>query len=95
MSSLKYPEKKLLETILGMSGGYVLNFTNREFSSFFSDYNINIDHPKYHEPYGSSKANRMGSFWEQESVATVGNILDGLLALTDKKNINMRNQKKV
>lgn len=81
MSSLSFAEKKVLEELLGMSGGYVLDFTNSEFSSFFKDYKINIDHPKYHQPYGSSKARRMRSFWEQKSDSMVGDVLEGMLPL--------------
>jgi len=93
MSSLSFPEKKLLESLLGMGGGYVLDFRDREFSSFFRDYKINIDHPKYHEPYGSSKAKRLRSFWEKESDEVVGSVLAGLFQMIDAEKINSKHRK--
>lgn len=43
MAILSFQEKQLIERVFGMSGGYVLNFTNREFEEFMKDvvsYNI-------------------------------------------------------
>ena len=76
-----------MEDLLGMGGGYVLDLTNREFSSFFNDYKINIDHQKYHQPEGSSKARRMRSFWGQATDPVVGNVLEGLLVLIEDGSI--------
>ena len=93
MSSLKFPEKKLLEDLLNMGGGYVLDFTDRDFSTFFKDFSIDIDADKYHQPYGSSKAKRMRSFWEQEPDNTVGSVLEGILMLAEQSEIKPQHQK--
>lgn len=76
MSDLTVIEKRKLERALGMSSGYVLNFSNRTFSEFFLDsVGINIYDDKYN--YGSgSKANRMRAFWDKESNYLVGKVLE-------------------
>ena len=67
MSDLTSIEKRKLERTLGMSGGYVLNFSNKTFDEFFSD-NIKIDiYDEKYENGSGSKANRMRAFWEKES----------------------------
>jgi len=78
MSDLTAIEKRKLERTLGMSSGYVLDFSNRTFSEFFLDgFWVNIYDTKY--DYGSgSKANRMRAFWEREGNYLVGKAL-GLL----------------
>lgn len=64
-----------------MSTGYVLDFSNRTFSNFFLDsVKINIDDDKY-QSSGSSKANRLRSFWDQEPDLIVGKALKDLLAI--------------
>ena len=87
MSSLTFPEKKILENLLKMESGYVLDFTDRDFSTFFKDFNINIDADKYHVPYGSSKAKRLRSFWENESDTVVGKVLEGMYQMADQSEI--------
>ena len=37
MAQLSFAEKQLIETVFGMSGGYVLDFSNREFEEFMKD----------------------------------------------------------
>jgi len=76
VSDLTVIEKRKLERVLGMSSGYVLNFSNRTFSEFFLDsVGINIYDDKYN--YGSgSKANRMRAFWDKESNYFVGKVLE-------------------
>jgi hypothetical protein len=81
MADLNYLERKLLEGLLGMGGGYVLDFTDMTYAAFFRDFRINIDHAKYHIN-GTSKAKRMRAFWEVESNAVVGRVLKGLLDYT-------------
>ncbi len=81
MSTVTHLEKRKLEELLGMSGGYVLDFTNRSFTDFFRDtVAINIDSPKYAKDSGS-KANRLRAFWELESNSMAGKILEGLLQI--------------
>jgi hypothetical protein len=76
MSDLSAIEKRKLERVLQMGGGYVLNFSNRTFAEFFSDeLGIDIYSDKY--DYGSgSKANRMRAFWDLESNYVVGKALE-------------------
>lgn len=78
MSDLTAIEKRKLERALRMSNGYVLNFSNRTFADFFSCFDIDIYHNKYERESGS-KANRMRSFWEQESNYLVAKVLSLLL----------------
>ncbi len=79
MSSLTTLEKRYFEDLLGMSGGYVLDFSNSTFSAFFREcLNIDIYSSKY-ENYGDSKAKRMRSFWETEPDIKVGKALNDLL----------------
>lgn len=67
MSSLQYTERNLLEKILGMKTGYVSDFSDRTFQEFVLE-QIGID--ILTEPYeenGTSKANRLRTFWKKES----------------------------
>ncbi len=63
MSDLTSIEKRVLERELGMSDGYVLNFTDQSFADFFQDFGVEINNPKY-SANGTSKAKRMRSFWQ-------------------------------
>ena len=76
MSSLTSSEKLILENILSMGGGYVLDFSNPTFADFFS--NVNIDDEKYCVN-GTSKANRLRAFWSIEDDRLVGFTLNQLL----------------
>ncbi len=63
MAHLTSIEKGILEKLLQMGGGYVLDFSDRTMGEFFrDDLGIDIYDMKY--AYGSgSKANRMRGFW--------------------------------
>jgi hypothetical protein len=75
VSNLTAMEKRKLERALGMSSGYVLNFSNRTFAEFFLDsVCLDIYDAKYDYASGS-KANRMRAFWNKESNYTVGKLL--------------------
>ena len=78
MSSLTTADKRYLETILDMGGGYVLHFTNATFGEFFNRYNVDIRGEKY-QTNGTSKANRMRAFWETEPDNVVWPVLSELL----------------
>lgn len=78
MSSLTDIDKRYLEKILGMQSGYVLDYTDPKFGEFFNRYHINIHGSKY-QGYGTSKAKKMRSFWEQESDDLVGSVLSEML----------------
>ena len=81
MSSLTHLEKRTLETMLGMGGGYVLDFSDRTFSEFFREVvRIEIYDDKY-ASHGTSKAKRLRSFWEKEPDVLVGKALKEALAV--------------
>jgi hypothetical protein len=64
MANLDTNEKQVLEKLLQMSGGGVLNFTNRTIQEFFiDDIGIDIYDDKYNYASGS-KANRVRGFWQ-------------------------------
>jgi len=79
MANLKFNQKQLFEKLFDR-GGYVLNFTDRTFSEFFQDFDVNIDTKKYHI-YGTSKMKRLRAFWEIEGNKVVGSVLQALLEL--------------
>jgi len=79
MSNLTSSEKLIIENLLDMGGGYVLDFSNSTFSDFFKSINnINIDDEKYCKN-GTSKANRLRSFISIEDDRVVGFALNQLL----------------
>jgi hypothetical protein len=79
MADLNSRDRRKLERLFDMGGGYVLNFSNRTFSEFFLEFvGKDIDHARY-EARGTSKANRLRSFWEQESNALVAKCIHELI----------------
>lgn len=79
MSSLTATEKRVLEQVLGMGGGYVLVFSNRTFSEFILEtIGIEIYTEKYGQS-GGSKANHLRAFWKVEPDHVVARLLDALL----------------
>ena len=79
MAKLKTTEKRYFENLFDMDGGYVLDFTNQEFSELIIDtVNINIYNRKY-EYIGNSKAKRLRAFWELENDLIVGKVLNEML----------------
>lgn len=78
MSTLTSIEKLYLEKLLDMSGGYVMNFTDRTFGEFFDQHNINIHERKY-QTQGTSKANKLRTFWALESDQVVRTVMSDML----------------
>lgn len=79
MSDLTSIEKIMLERLLDMESGYVLEFTNRTFQEFIlENSNIDIYDEKYNYRSGS-KANRLRGFWKEESNPIVGELTGSLL----------------
>lgn len=75
MSTFSIAERHKLEKFLGMSAGYVLNFSDATFGAFvFEAVGINIHDDKYTQK-GVSKAKKLRAFWELESDNTVGMLL--------------------
>lgn len=72
MAKLTTSEKQVLEKLFQMSGGYVLNFSDRTMREFFRD-DLQIDIYDKKFDYGSgSKANRLRGFWLTADDKTVG-----------------------
>lgn len=79
MSDLTTQEKRKLERLLGMGGGYVLDFSNRTFDEFvIESTRRSIYDAKYNHGSGS-KANQLRGFWNEESNGVVAKLLGGLL----------------
>ena len=78
MSSLTGADKLILEKILGMGSGCVLDFSDARFGQFFSSYNVDI-HDSQYQTYGPSKAKKMRAFWEKEPDELVERVLSALL----------------
>jgi hypothetical protein len=79
MSSLSNLEKRHFEKLLGMSSGYVLDFTNRTFAEFVVDsVGLNIFDSRF--DFGSgSKANRLRKLWQTEDDAVVAKLMTDVL----------------
>jgi hypothetical protein len=74
-------EKRKFENLLGMSSGYVLDFSNRTFDEFVLDsIGRSIYDPRY--SYGSgSKANQLRGLWKVEENFIVAKLMGDLLDL--------------
>lgn len=80
MQTFSYSDKVIIERFLGMSSGYVLNFSDRTFEEFIgSVLGINIHSEKYRAK-GTSKANKLRTLFEIEQPNRVSTLL---LALVD------------
>jgi uncharacterized protein (TIGR02391 family) len=72
MSDLTTADKQYLENALRMSDGYVLNFSDKTFKEFFqNDLHVDIYDDKY-AINGTSKANRLRTFFQLENNQLVG-----------------------
>lgn len=79
MSDLSSIERRKLERLFGMESGYVLNFSDRTFGEFFDEHTRrDIDQEQYHKR-GSSKANRLRTFWAIEPNHLVGKVIGALI----------------
>lgn len=93
MSSLTYVEKRKLEALLGMNTGYVLDFSNRTFDEFvIESTGLSIFEEKYNHESGS-KANRLRSFWTQESDEIVAKLLADLMQCYSLETASLEDQK--
>jgi hypothetical protein len=74
---------RFLDELFEMTGGYVLDFTDRTFAEFFhDDLSIDIEDQKYHRN-GSSKGKRLRTFLQTENEPTVAKILRALWEYRD------------
>ena len=78
MCDLTFLEKKDLEKLFDMGGGYVLDFTDRTFQEFVADTVAkDIDAPEYRRGSGS-KANRLRAFWKHEPNHIAGRLISAM-----------------
>jgi hypothetical protein len=71
MTKIRPIDIRLLDEVLEMQSGYVLDFSDRTFAEFFaSELSININHQKYFQG-GSSKAKRLRTFLQIEKEPVV------------------------
>jgi hypothetical protein len=79
MSSLTLADRQILEKHFGMAGGYVLNFSDRTFGEIvFESVEMDIHDSKY-TTGGTSKANKLRTFWKIESDYVVGKLIHALV----------------
>lgn len=69
---------RLVERMLQMGGGYVLDFSNRTFAEFFAEHDVDIDDERFNEG-GTSKANRLRVFFKVAHPTAAGKVLMALL----------------
>lgn len=82
MPHLTHIEKQKLEEELRMSGGYVLDFSNRTIAEFFREcVGVEIYSAAYDRPgiVSKSKANRMRGSWQVASSEQLGLLFRSLL----------------
>ena len=78
MADLTNTDKRQFERLLGMSTGYVLDFSNTTFAEFVMDATGRDPYdPRY--DHGSSKANRLRGFWAVEPNRLVGRLMADML----------------
>lgn len=69
---------RVIEAVLEMGGGYVLDFSDRTFASFFQEHGVDIDDARFLAE-GSSKAKRLRFFLRTAPPPLTGRVLAGLL----------------
>lgn len=80
MVQIKRSEMRQIDDAFAMGSGYVLNFSDRTMSEWFEDeLRINIDDQRY-KRRGTSKANRLRAFIEDEPAPLVARMLRSLWA---------------
>lgn len=87
MAKLSSSDKLMLEKLLDMGGGYVLDFSDRTLREFVTENTgKNIDENRYLQD-GSSKAKRLRTFWNIESDAVVGKLLFAMFDRIETNNL--------
>ena len=66
---------RIVEQVLDMGDGYVLDFSNRTFADFFADLDVEIEP----EDSGLSKAKRLRAFFRSASTSECARVLHALL----------------
>jgi hypothetical protein len=83
MSNLTYVERRKLEQFLGMSSGYVLDFSNRTFAEFVRESTGRDIYGAAYDYESGSKANRLRAFWQKEENLLVGKLMNDMLDYAD------------
>ena len=79
MSTLNMADRQNLEKLLGMAGGYVLDFSDRTFQEFvFEAVGVDI-HSERYSVEGNSKGKKLRMFWKVEPDPLVGKLLLSLI----------------
>lgn len=92
MATIKESDKRILETLFEMQGGYVLDFSDATFHQFFwNNFKININDQKY-TTYGSSKAKRLRAFWDIENNQLVGKVISELVDISKSRTLTRGTQ---
>lgn len=87
MTSFSVADKVLLEAVLGMSGGYVLDFSNESFAAFFHDLGIDIYDAERYPGFGESRANRLRALWRSGTEDEVRRSLRALIEYSEAKRV--------
>src|SRR5699024_4559785 len=74
-SALSAADLRIVEQVLDMGNGYVLDFSNRTFAEFFADLDVETEP----EDTGLSKAKRLRAFLRSASTAECARVLHALL----------------
>lgn len=83
MAKLNVGERRRLEKLFDMGGGYVLDFSNRTLEEFVYDsVDAEIYDDRYHHGSGS-KANRIRGFWKVEPESRVAKLIHDLIDHAD------------
>jgi len=80
-------DKVALEAVLGMSGGYVLDFSNESFGAFFHDLGIDVYDAERYPGFGDSKANRLRALWRSGTEDEVARSLQALIEYIEAKRL--------
>jgi len=99
MSSFKMAERQILEQHFGMASGYVLSFSDRTFGEFVLEAVGREIHDEKYRSGGTSKANKLRTFWKLETDQMVGKLIlalldyDVMLNATQDANVKARAEK--
>ncbi|HLZ01740.1 MAG TPA: hypothetical protein VKR55_06255 [Bradyrhizobium sp.] len=95
MATLSTVDMKLIDSLFGMYGGYVLNFSNKTFASFFSrDIGIDIYDDAY-AIHGTSKGKRLWAFLEVGQSSAVTKELHALWEIREAERIERGEEEKL
>lgn len=88
MAALSTVDMKLIDSLFGMYGGYVLDFSNNTYSAFFrNDVGLDIYDDVY-AAYGDSKGKRLRRFLEVGQPVTVAKALAALWEYRDASRVD-------